>query len=190
MAARAIPVVYIQSKELLLRIKKEGIYSIKEGKVVTIKDVERAIEHDERLIQELKAKVNPDTYKLLEELDAKYDEVKDTKEWKSLCDAHNKINEYLRLLKVYKRDDCEEVSSYDEIKRILDQHFLKKYHKIVNENIYKELYSTRMTLKYSNETYYINHIASLEKSIQELKNYCRENPSSIRGAKKRKLEHR
>ena len=46
MALREIPIAYVASKDVLLRLKKEGKYSVKYVKPVTMKEVEMAISAD------------------------------------------------------------------------------------------------------------------------------------------------
>lgn len=181
MALREIPIAYVASKDVLLRLKKEGKYSVKYVKPVTMKEVEMAISGDEKLIEEFKSRLDVEKVKLIESIEKKYLEIKDTDEWKELCDAHSKLSEYKRLCNVWTKEHCYEEYAYDEIKEILDQTFVSKYKEIIFSNIYKEFYVNRNELKYSKDAYYLALIEDIEKSIEELKQYCLHHPNEIKG---------
>ena len=75
MALREIPMAYIKSRDVLLRLKKEGPYSVKDVKPVTMKYVELAISGDEELIEEFKSRLDVENVKLIENIEKKYLEI-------------------------------------------------------------------------------------------------------------------
>ena len=184
MALREIPTAYIKSKDLLLRLKKEGPYSVKDSKPVTVKYIELAISGDEDLIEEFKRKLDVEKVRLVESVEKKYLQIKDTGEWKALCDAYSKLCEYKRLCNVWTKEYCHNEDAYDEIKEIIDQTFVSKYEEIISNNIYKEFYLERNELKYSKDAYYLALIEDIEKSIEELREYCLQHPNEIKGNRK------
>lgn len=184
MALTEIPIAYIKSRDLLLRLKKEGPYSFKDVKPVTMKHVELAISRDEELIEEFKSKLDVEKVKLIESVEKKYLEIKDTDEWKELYDAHSKLSEYRRLCNVWTKEHCYEEDAYDEIKEVIEQGFFSKYKNIIYNNKYRDFYIERNELKYSKDAYYLALIEDIEKSIEELKQYCLQYPNEIKGNRK------
>ena len=184
MALREIPMAYIKCRDLLLRLKKEGPYSVKNVKPVTMKCVELAISGDEKLIEEFKSRLDVEKVKLIERVEKKYLEIKDTEEWKELCNAYRKLKEYGRLCNVWSKESCYEEDAYDEIKEIVDKTFVSKYKEIISTNMYKEFYIERNELKYSKDAYNLALIEDIEKSIEELKQYCLQYPNEIKGNRK------
>lgn len=184
MALREIPMAYIKSRDVLLRLKKEGPYSVKDVKPVTMKYVELAISGDEELIEEFKSRLDVENVKIIENIEKKYLEIKDTEEWKELYNAYRKLKEYGRLCNVWSKESCYEEDAYDEIKEILDKTFVFKYKEIISSNIYKEFYVERNELKYIKDAYYLALIEDIEKSIEELKEYCLQHPDEIKGNRK------
>ena len=186
MAVREIPVVYKKSRDLLLRLKKEGPYSVKLTKPVTMKDVENAILGDEALIEEIKNKIDDNKLKIIEDIEKKYLEIKDTIEWKELCGAYKKLKEYDRLCRLWTKEECYDVEAYKEMREILEKVFISKYEKIIFNNKYNEFYVERDEVKYSKDSYYIDNIKDIKEDIERLKEYCLQHPNEIRGNKKRR----
>ncbi len=184
MAVREIPIAYVASKDVLLRLKKEGKYSVKYIKPVTKKEVETAISADENLIEEFKTRVDVEKIKRIDSIQKKYSEIRNTDEWIQLCEAHRKLKEYQRLCNVWTKEFCIEEDAYDEIKGVLEQSFVSKYEKIIVSSIYRDFYVEKNELEYSKDAYYRTLIEGIKKSIEELKEYCLEHPNEIKGNRK------
>ena len=163
MALREIPMAYVASKDVLLRLKKEGKYSVKYVKPVTMKEVEMAISADENKIEEFKTKVEVGKIKLRDRVEKKYSEIRNTDEWIQLCEAHRKLSEYQRLCNVWTKEFCKEEDAYDEIKGVLEQLFVSKYEKIIDSNVYRDFYVERNELKYSPDAYYLALMDGIKK---------------------------
>ena len=184
MALRVVPIAYSECRNVLLRLQKKAPYSTKNIKPVTAKHVELAVSGDEKLIEEFKGRLDIKKVKAIENVEKKYLEIKDTEAWKEICNAYRKLKEYGRLCSVWSKESCCEEDAYDEIKEILDQTFVYKYQEIISNNIYKEFYLERDKLKYSKDAYYLSLIEDINKSIEELKQYCLQHPNEIKGYKK------
>ena len=127
-----------------------------------------------KLIEEFKSRLDVEKVKLIESVEKKYLEIKDTYEWKELCDAHSKLSEYKRLCNVWTKEHCNEEDAYDEIKEVVEQLFVSKYENIIANSQYKDFYDKRNELKYSKDAYYLAVIEDIEKIIEELKSKCEE----------------
>ena len=182
MAVREIPLVCIRSRDMLLRLKKSGPYSIKVVKKVTKKDIEGAIFADEESIKELQSRVNVQNVMLLENIEKKYLEIKDSKEWKEICEAHKKLEEYNRLCRSWSSENCNE-EAYDEMMKILKDSFVSRYMEIISKNSYCEFYAQREELIYSKDAHYVSLINEIKEDISLLKEFCLVHPNVIKGNK-------
>ena len=184
MAYGIFPVSFIKSKDLLQRLKKEGRYYVTGSKSVKMKEVENAILKDEALIEEFKNKISTDKFALFESIKKKHLEIKDTSEWKELLDAHNKLEEYERLCRIWTDMNCFEIDSYNALKETIEKYFVSKYKNIIANNVYNDFYNERYAMLHSEEANYIEHINDIRKNIEDLKEYCLNHPNEIKGVKK------
>ena len=93
MGLNIIPIINIKTRDILLRLKKSGIYAIRKAKPVSYKEIQIAIDEDNAKIKEIEKNLSPVKINALKEIEAKYDEIKNDKEWLEICSIYDKIYE-------------------------------------------------------------------------------------------------
>ena len=182
MGLNIIPIINIKTRDILLRLKKSGIYAIRKTKPVSYKEIQIAIDEDNAKIKEIENNLSPVKINTLKEIEAKYDEIKNDKEWLEICSIYDKIYEYNRFIRSYSKEHSYSKEGYEEILKLVSNGYSKKYQDLAKKNKYFEFYNVRCKAlaDYSEEMHYLRIISELKESISELQAYCLEHGDTIK----------
>lgn len=174
----------VKSRDVLLKLKKEGPYEYKRAKQVTKKDVDEAIKHDEDKIIEIMEELSPVKVDLIKKNKERYEAIRYSDEWLELTNAHKKIDSFNELKKSI-GDYCKDEESCDEMIKTLEKTYVSKYCQIISKNPYKSFYQQREVLISSQEYYYLLIVKEIKEYINDLKEYCLQHPNMVKGNRKK-----